>query len=170
MAESLNRSTIDLEPEDSLPRHVDLKVSGRPRWRASPEADFRPSDVPRHEQSIRYITGRKRAEGGNELLAGEMSHRVKNLLAIAAALTKITSRSSRSAAEMSKQLTQRLMALGRADDLVRPVPGNQGTAALLGDVLAVLLAPTTMNARWLAGSGWLCRAWASAKRRPQAWR
>ncbi len=33
------------------------------------------------------ITGRKQAEEGHELLAGEMSHRVKNLLAIAAGLT-----------------------------------------------------------------------------------
>jgi two-component sensor histidine kinase len=33
------------------------------------------------------VTGRKQAEEGSELLAGEMSHRVKNLLAIAASLT-----------------------------------------------------------------------------------
>jgi two-component sensor histidine kinase len=39
------------------------------------------------------VTGRKQAEEGSELLAGEMSHRVKNLLAIAAGLTAITSRS-----------------------------------------------------------------------------
>lgn len=87
------------------------------------------------------ISGRKNAEEGHELLAGEMSHRVKNLLAIAAALTKITSRSSSSTEDMSKQLTNRLIALGRAHDLVRPLPGNQGTAALLGDLFTVLLAP-----------------------------
>src|SRR5215217_4909366 len=40
------------------------------------------------------VTGRKQAEEGHELLAGEMSHRVKNLLAIAAGLTTITSRST----------------------------------------------------------------------------
>ena len=34
------------------------------------------------------VTGRKQAEEGHELLAGEMSHRVKNLLAIAAGLQK----------------------------------------------------------------------------------
>ena len=37
------------------------------------------------------VTGRKQAEEGNELLAGEMSHRVKNLLAIASGLTRLTS-------------------------------------------------------------------------------
>ncbi len=87
------------------------------------------------------ITGRKQAEEGHELLAGEMSHRVKNLLAIAAGLTKITQRSSTSIDDMSKQLTQRLMALGRAHDLVRPLPGGQGKAALLGDLFTVLLSP-----------------------------
>lgn len=87
------------------------------------------------------ITGRKQAEEGHELLAGEMSHRVRNLLAIASGLTKITSRSSSSVDDMSRQLTQRLMALGRALDLVRPLPGDQGKAALLGDLFTVLLAP-----------------------------
>jgi len=87
------------------------------------------------------VTGRKQAEEGHELLAGEMSHRVKNLLAIAVGLTNLTSRSTTTAAEMAKQLTERLTALGRAHDVVRPLPGNQGRAALIGDLLSVLLAP-----------------------------
>lgn len=87
------------------------------------------------------VTGRKNAEESHELLAGEMSHRVKNLLAIAAGLTKITSRSSASLEDMTEQLTNRLTALGRAHDLVRPLPQGQGNAALLGDIFTVLLAP-----------------------------
>ena len=87
------------------------------------------------------VTGRKQAEEGNELLAGEMSHRVKNLLAIASGLTAITSRSTTSTVDMARELTQRLTALGRAHDLVRPLPGGEGNAALLGDLLTVLLAP-----------------------------
>jgi two-component sensor histidine kinase len=87
------------------------------------------------------VTGRKQAEEGHELLAGEMSHRVKNLLAIAAGLTQITSRSTTTATEMATELTGRLSALGRAHDLVRPLPGHQGKTALLGDLLSVLLSP-----------------------------
>jgi two-component sensor histidine kinase len=87
------------------------------------------------------VTGRKQAEEGNELLAGEMSHRVKNLLAIAVGLTNLTSRSTTTAMEMAKELTNRLTALGRAHDLVRPLPGHQGSAALLGDLISVLLSP-----------------------------
>ena len=87
------------------------------------------------------VTNRKQAEEGHELLAGEMSHRVKNLLAIAAGLTQITSRTTSSTQDMARELIQRLTALGRAHDLVRPLPNGQGSAALLGDLLSVLLAP-----------------------------
>src|SRR5690606_28625381 len=87
------------------------------------------------------VTGRKQAEEGHELLAGEMSHRVKNLLALAAGLTRLSSRSSATVEDMARELTGRLTALGRAHDIVRPLPGHQGTAALLGDLIAVLLAP-----------------------------
>ncbi|CAN7644535.1 PAS domain-containing protein [Phenylobacterium sp. LjRoot219] len=87
------------------------------------------------------VTNRKQAEESNELLAGEMSHRVKNLLAIATGLTHISLRSAKSLEEMANDLTQRLTALGRAHDLVRPLPGMEGKAALIGDLLSILLAP-----------------------------
>jgi len=87
------------------------------------------------------VAGRKQAEEGHELLAGEMGHRVKNLLAIATGLTAITSRSTTTSVDMARELTQRLTALDRAQDLVRPLPGNEGKAALLGDLIAILLAP-----------------------------
>jgi two-component sensor histidine kinase len=71
-----------------------------------------------------------------------MSHRVKNLLAIASGLTAITSRSTTTTDDMARELTLRLTALGRAHDLVRSVPGQtEAASALLGDLLTVLLAP-----------------------------
>ena len=87
------------------------------------------------------VTQRKQAEEANELLAGEMSHRVKNLLTIATALTQITSRSAATKEDMAHELTNRLMALGRAQELVRPVPGRKNETTLLGDLMSVLLAP-----------------------------
>ena len=87
------------------------------------------------------VTGRKQAEEAHELLAGEMSHRVKNLIAIAGALTAMTSRSAETKEDMARDLTQRLTALGRAHDLVRPVPGQTENAALLGDLISVVLNP-----------------------------
>lgn len=87
------------------------------------------------------VTERKQAEESNELLAGEMSHRVKNLLSIAMGLTNISYRSATTTQDMATGLTQRLAALGRAHDLVRPGPDSAGNAALLGDLISVLLAP-----------------------------
>ena len=88
------------------------------------------------------VTERKEAEEAREMLAGEMSHRVKNLFSIASALTAIAARSAATTTEMTGDLTQRLNALGRAHDLVRHVAGGvENKAALLGDLLAVLLAP-----------------------------
>jgi len=87
------------------------------------------------------VTQRKQSEEAHELLAGEMSHRVKNLLHVAAGLTAITARSAKTTEDMARDLTHRLIALGRAHDLVRPAPGQEKKAALLGDLFAVLLAP-----------------------------
>jgi two-component sensor histidine kinase len=86
------------------------------------------------------VTQRKQAEEANELLAGEMGHRVKNLLSIATALTQITSQSASTKEEMTEELTSRLVALGRAQDLVRPAGGSR-EATLMGDLISILLAP-----------------------------
>ena len=83
------------------------------------------------------VTQRKQAEEANELLAGEMSHRVKNLLTIATALTQFTSRSAASKEDTAHELTSRLMALGRARDLIRPVPGRKSEATLLGESVPI---------------------------------
>jgi two-component sensor histidine kinase len=87
------------------------------------------------------VTQRKQAEEANELLAGEMSHRVKNLLQIASSLTRITSRSAATKEEMVVELTSRLMALDRVQELVRPARGRKYQATLLGDLISILLAP-----------------------------
>lgn len=87
------------------------------------------------------VSDRKQAEENHELLAGEMSHRVKNLLTIASGLTAITARSAVSVPDMAIALTQRLAALGRAHDLTRHVPYGEPQGAFLGDLLSVLLAP-----------------------------
>jgi two-component sensor histidine kinase len=87
------------------------------------------------------VTQRKQAEEANELLAGEMSHRVRNLLLVASGLTESVARSAESKEDLARDLTNRLIALGRAHDLVHPTPDQDKKEALLGDLLAVLLAP-----------------------------
>ena len=85
------------------------------------------------------VTDRKLAEEARELLANEMSHRVKNLFAIAAALTDIAARSADTPKEMATDLTRRLVALGNAHKLVRPTLSDQQKATNLADLLSVLL-------------------------------
>ena len=88
------------------------------------------------------VTERKQAEETREMLAGEMSHRVKNLFAIASSLTAIAARSAATTTEMARDLTQRLAALAGAHDLIRRDSEHGGQkAALLGDLFAVFLAP-----------------------------
>lgn len=87
------------------------------------------------------VTERKLAEEAREMIAGEMKHRVKNLFSLASALTKISERSTTTSVEMSQDLTQRLIALSLAHDLVRPVLSEPKKAARLSDLLAVLFKP-----------------------------
>ena len=87
------------------------------------------------------VTERKLAEEAREMLGYEMAHRVKNLFTLATALTAISARTTTTTADMSRDLTQRLTALNRAHDLVRPVLSEPKTAARLDDLLNALLAP-----------------------------
>jgi two-component sensor histidine kinase len=86
------------------------------------------------------VSERKNAEEEREMLANEMSHRVKNLFTIAAALTHISARSAVTPAAMAEDVVQRLVALSNAHDLVRLSLTHQRKAADLGGLLAVLLA------------------------------
>jgi two-component sensor histidine kinase len=88
------------------------------------------------------VTERKLAEEAREMMADEMSHRVKNLFAIASSLTAIAARSAATTTEMARDLTQRLAALAGAHDLIRLDSAQEGgKAALLGDLFSVFLAP-----------------------------
>ena len=86
------------------------------------------------------VTRRKIAEEQRELLASEMSHRVKNLFSIASALTRIAARSATTPQEMAHDLQRRLVALGNAHELIRPSLSKQKKAISLGELLTSLLA------------------------------
>jgi PAS domain S-box-containing protein len=67
----------------------------------------------------RDITERKRAQVQQDLLLSEMSHRVKNLFAVASSLVALSARSARTPAEMAEALQARMAALARAHGLTR---------------------------------------------------
>ncbi len=91
------------------------------------------------------VTERKKAEEAREMLASEMNHRVKNIFAITSGLTAISSRSTTTKDDMVKDLRQRIIALSKAHDMVRPDHSQQHKAAPLGDLLATLLEPYTKS-------------------------
>ena len=92
------------------------------------------------------VTDRKLADEGRDMLANEMSHRIKNLFSITAALTGIAARSTTTTTEMARDLTQRLSALGRAHNFIHPVRNQaEANSQLLGRLLEALLAPYTEN-------------------------
>jgi PAS domain S-box-containing protein len=74
----------------------------------------------------RDITERRRAQEQQNLLVREMSHRVKNLFAVASGLVTLSARSARTPADMAEAVRDRLGALARAHGLTRPglINGN----------------------------------------------
>ena len=74
----------------------------------------------------RDITERRRAQEQQNLLLREMSHRVKNLFAVASGLVTLSARSARTPADMAEAFRERLGALARAHGLTRPGLINGG--------------------------------------------
>ncbi|MFE0759211.1 PAS domain S-box protein [Inquilinus sp. NPDC058860] len=68
----------------------------------------------------RDITERKRAQERQVLLLREISHRVKNLFALAGAVVTLSTRTARSPEELAEQVRNRLSALARAHELILP--------------------------------------------------
>lgn len=79
------------------------------------------------------------ASEGRELLAKELSHRIKNIFAVVAGLVSLSSRKHPEAKEFADGLTSTITALGRAHDFVRPVDG--ATRGHLRRLLEELFAP-----------------------------
>ena len=75
----------------------------------------------------RDITERRRAQEQQKLLLKEMSHRVKNLSALAAGVVALSARSARTPADMAQAVQARLAALARAHELTMP-DLDQGSA------------------------------------------
>lgn len=93
----------------------------------------------------RDISEKRRAEERQSLLLREMSHRVKNLFALAAGVVTISSRSAPSVPEFATSIRERLSALARAHELTLPDPVSADTdeqkETSIRKVLEAILAP-----------------------------
>jgi PAS domain S-box-containing protein len=66
------------------------------------------------------ITARKRIEEARELLARELSHRIKNIFAVVGGLAALSARGNEAAKPFAEAFRQRLSALAQAHEYVRP--------------------------------------------------
>lgn len=80
-----------------------------------------------------------RLSESRELLAGELSHRIKNIFTVVSSLVVLRARGRDGVDEFAQELSETIRALGRAHDYVRPVEGLKGTS--LRELLDGLLAP-----------------------------
>ena len=80
-----------------------------------------------------------RVSESRELLAGELSHRIKNIFTVVSSLVLLRARGREGVEDFAHELTETIRALGRAHDYVRPVEGRKGDS--LHDLLEGLLAP-----------------------------
>ncbi len=74
-----------------------------------------------------------------DMLAKELSHRIKNIFAVVNGLISLQARKEPEHADFADRLTQTLQALGRAHDFVRPSGGT--TQESLRGLLEVIFAP-----------------------------
>ncbi len=86
--------------------------------------------------------GHRRSEG-RDLLARELSHRIKNIFAVVAGLVSLRARRAPEASDFAQDLIGTIRALGRAHDFVRPMEGIKGGS--LQGLLTELMAPYADN-------------------------
>ncbi|QUD89265.1 PAS domain S-box protein [Phenylobacterium montanum] len=93
----------------------------------------------------RDITERRRAEAQQNLLVREMSHRIKNLFALAGGVVALSAHSAKSVQELNSAVRMRLAALARAHGLILSgVDQEEGPAqatASLHEVIRAITAP-----------------------------
>ncbi|MEN7536246.1 sensor histidine kinase [Aurantiacibacter flavus] len=96
--------------------------SGDYRWmigRALPIIDEN-GEIQRWIGTCTDIEDQKRTALQNEILSQELSHRIKNIFAIVSGLISLTARADLAFAETARKLMERIAALGRAHEFVRP--------------------------------------------------
>lgn len=117
------------------------QADGTWRWMMSRALPFHEAEgaVGRWYGTLTDIDDSHRRSENRDLLARELSHRIKNIFAVVAGLVSLRARRRPEAAAFADELNGAIRALGRAHDFVRPLEGVKGTN-LIG-LLTELMAP-----------------------------
>jgi PAS domain S-box-containing protein len=129
--------------EETGDYQVDYRIltpDGRERWLAVQGQVFHRADgTPLLLVGVSQdVTDRKRAEEHRALLANELSHRVKNMLAMLQSIVSQTLRNATSLQEAGDTLSARIQSMDAANDLL---VSEQWESAELGDLIDRALAP-----------------------------
>ena len=114
-------------------------ANGKWRWAASRVVPIStPEGTRRWVGTLFDIDREHRQREANELLARELSHRIKNIFAVISGLIAIRSRGRDEVADFAQELSAAIRALGTAHDYVRPLEGRSSDClhGLLRDLLA----------------------------------
>jgi signal transduction histidine kinase len=85
------------------------------------------------------VTERRRAQDQQKLLVRELSHRVKNLFAVAGGIVALTARSAKTPQDMASAVRNRLDALARAHELALPAQSAERDTRRRGTALDALV-------------------------------
>jgi len=130
----------EVAPFDSLRRRKDGSLV-HVTLRAAPILS--PQKVPIGiSETMRDISERVKAEEHNRLLARELAHRSKNLLALVVATMNQTAQHSTSVKDFAKRCEDRLLAISHAQELL--IAGNWKGAAV-ADVMRMSLKPFVVS-------------------------
>ena len=135
--------------ETGEPYEIDYRLrhhSGKYRWtigRAVPVRDAA-GTILRWIGTITDIHQTKLVAEQNEILSRELSHRIKNIFAVIAGLVSLSSRQEAGHESFAASLKQRISALGRAHEFVRPHSDESRPSDLpesLHGIIRQILAP-----------------------------
>ncbi len=126
------------EVEYRLRRH-----DGEYRWTLARGLPMKDADgkVTRWFGTNTDIHERRVLEESRDLLSRELSHRIKNIFSVVAGLISFEARSLPTLKPMADGLRERIQALGRAHDYVRPQGAGDTASRTLQGMLGELFAP-----------------------------
>lgn len=114
--------------------------TGQYRWtlgRAMPMRDEQ-GQIIRWIGTCTDIHEAKETAAQNEILSRELSHRIKNIFAVISGLIGLSARKDPAQKQFARELQQRVAALGRAHEFVRPHSSNSAPHRLPGQLHGVI--------------------------------
>jgi PAS domain S-box-containing protein len=135
--------------ETGEPYHIEYRLrhhSGQYRWvigRAQPVRDEQ-GEIVRWYGTCTDIHDLKTAEEQRELIARELSHRIKNIFAVVLSIVGLSARGSPEARGFAESLSERIGALALAHEFIRPhspQSNSPSEGSTVHGLLRTLLAP-----------------------------